>query len=328
MTTIAESGKQGSLKKLARQVLERIEPVAAQASPLSGDEPSAEDLERRRSFAASAAWQRLQDAFQRAGQPHPWFSAEVRAAESQVEQSWVSAQTSPAEDARFRVDLLRWEQTALAAIQRAASTRARSAMFFSFDGLDGAGKTTQMDLFCVWLGERGHDVVRCHDPGSTPLGEQVREMLLGHRTPIARTTEMLLFMAARAQLVEDVIRPALAQRKTIVSDRYLLANLVYQGHAGGLDVDTIRSVGQTATGGIMPDLVFVLDMPSETAAGRIDRQRDRMESQGADYQQRLRQGFLAEAARDPRGIVVVDATREIGPVQADIRAAAETVLVD
>jgi dTMP kinase len=201
-------------------------------------------------------------------------------------------------------------------------------MFFSFDGLDGAGKTTQMDLFCAWLVEHGHDVVRCHDPGSTPLGERIREMLLGHRIPIARAAEMLLFMAARAQLVEEVIRPALENRKTIVSDRYLLANLVYQGYAGGLDVDTIRYVGQTATGGIMPDLVFVLDMPPETAAGRIDRQRDRMESQGAEYEQRLRQGFLAEAANDPRRIVVVDATREINPVQADIRAAAETVLAD
>jgi len=199
-------------------------------------------------------------------------------------------------------------------------------MFFSFDGLDGAGKTTQMDLFCAWLGERGHDVVRCHDPGSTLLGEQVREMLLGHRIPIARTAEMLLFMAARAQLVEEVIRPALAERKTIVSDRYLLANLVYQGHAGGLDVPTIRDVGQTATGGIMPDLVFVLDMPPETAAERIDRRRDRMESQGAQYDERLRRGFLAEAAKDPRRIVVVDAAREIDPVQADIRAAAEAVL--
>jgi dTMP kinase len=199
-------------------------------------------------------------------------------------------------------------------------------MFFSFDGLDGVGKTTQMNLFLNWLRQRGHEVVSCYDPGSTPLGEAVREILLGHRVPIARTSEMLLFMAARAQLVEDVIRPALAAGKTVVSDRYLLANVVYQGHAGGLDVPTIWRIGAVATGELKPDLVFVLDLPAQTAASRIDRKLDRMESQGAEFHARLRQGFLDEAAQDPRHIVVIDAGRDIDSVQADIRAAAAGVL--
>ncbi len=199
-------------------------------------------------------------------------------------------------------------------------------MFFSFDGLDGVGKTTQIDLFSAWLREQGRDVVSCYDPGCTPLGEEIRKILLGHQVPIARRSEMLLFMAARAQLVEEVIRPALEQGKTIVSDRYLLANAVYQGHAGGLDVETIWKIGAVATAGVMPDLVFVLDMPPKTAAGRIERALDRMESQGDEYQARLRQGFLAEAAKDPKRIVVIDAAREIEAVQADIRAAARPVL--
>ncbi|MGD9722137.1 MAG: dTMP kinase [Pirellulales bacterium] len=199
-------------------------------------------------------------------------------------------------------------------------------MFFSFDGLDGAGKSTQMDLFCGWLSERGHDVARCRDPGSTPLGEQIRELVLGHHAPMARTAEMLLFMAARAQLVDDVIRPALAAGKVVVSDRYLLANVVYQGHAGGLDVESIWRVGQTATGGLMPERVFLLDLDPAAAAGRFHRQRDRMESQGAAYEERLRQGFLAEAAKDAARIVVIDAARPIEAVQADIRRAAEPVL--
>ena len=199
-------------------------------------------------------------------------------------------------------------------------------MFFSFDGLDGVGKTTQIERFVAWLAERGHDVARCQDPGSTPLGEAVRELLLGHRVPIARRAEMLLFMAARAQLVDEVIRPALERGQTVVSDRYLLANAVYQGHAGGLDVDTIWRVGAVATAGLMPDLVFVLDLPPDVAAGRIDRQRDRMESQGAEYERRLRAGFLAEAARDPARIVVIDAARPIEAVQDDIRAAAQRML--
>ena len=121
-------------------------------------------------------------------------------------------------------------------LSRFSSFRHRGDMFFSFDGLDGVGKTTQMDLFVEWLRAAGHDVVRCRDPGSTPLGEAIREILLGHEFAISRASEMLLFMAARAQLVEEVIRPALDAGKTVVSDRFLLANVVYQGHAGGLDV--------------------------------------------------------------------------------------------
>lgn len=199
-------------------------------------------------------------------------------------------------------------------------------MFFSFDGLDGVGKTTQMDLFLAWLRDQGHDLVSCYDPGSTPLGEAIRDILLGHRVPISRPSEMLLFMAARAQLVEEVIRPALAAGKTVVSDRYLLANVVYQGHAGGMDVETIWRIGNVATGGLMPNMVFVLDMPPLAAAGRIDRELDRMESQGTEYQSRLRQGFLTEATKDPKRIVVIDAARDIDAVQADIRAAARRVL--
>jgi dTMP kinase len=199
-------------------------------------------------------------------------------------------------------------------------------MFFSFDGLDGVGKSTQMDLFCAWLAERGHDVVRCRDPGSTPAGEAIRELLLSHRFPITRPAEMLLFMAARAQLVEEIIRPAIVAGKTVVSDRYVLANVVYQGHAGGLDPESIWQVGRLATCGLAPDLVFVLDMAPEAAAARFNRQRDRMESQGPVYEQRLRQGFLLEAAKDPGKIVVVDAARDVAAVQADIRAAAQRVL--
>ncbi|MEX0679072.1 MAG: dTMP kinase [Pirellulales bacterium] len=199
-------------------------------------------------------------------------------------------------------------------------------MFFSFDGLDGVGKTTQINLFVEWLRDGGYDVVSCVDPGSTPLGEEIRKILLGHRVSMARASEMLLFMAARAQLVDEVIRPALAQGRVVVSDRYLLANIVYQGYAGGLDVEEIRRIGPVATSGVMPDLVFVLDMSPESAAARIARGRDRMESQGAPYQERLREGFLAEAAKDPDHIVVVDAGRDVDLVQTEIRAAAGRAL--
>jgi dTMP kinase len=196
-------------------------------------------------------------------------------------------------------------------------------MFYSFDGIDGGGKSTQLKLFCDWLVERGEQVVACRDPGSTPLGEAVRNLLLNRvDLEIHRRSEMLLYMAARAQMVEQVIRPALAEGKTVVSDRFLLANVVYQGHAGGLDVDELWRIGELATAGVMPDLTFLLDIDPQAATDRIRRAPDRMESQGQEFRRKLRDGFLAEAARRPDQIRRIDAGRSIEAVQAEIRQTA------
>jgi dTMP kinase len=193
-------------------------------------------------------------------------------------------------------------------------------LFFSFDGIDGVGKSTQVRLFEEALRHRGFNVVVCRDPGSTPLGERIRELLLSidSSTPINRRSEMMLYMAARAQLVEQVIQPALKAGQIVVADRYLLANVVYQGHAGGLDPEQIWQVGRVATGGLMPDCVFVLDMNVESANSRMNRSLDRMESQGDQFRQRLRGGFLDEAARAPETLHVVDAAQPIDAVHADI----------
>jgi dTMP kinase len=188
-------------------------------------------------------------------------------------------------------------------------------MFFSFDGIDGAGKSTQISLLADWLRAKGKEVVTCRDPGSTELGEKLRGLLLEHHgTAIHRRSEMLMYMAARAQLVEEVIRPALAAGKSVISDRYLLANVVYQAHAGGLSPEEVWQVGQVTVAGIMPTLTFILDLPASTAAARFNRAPDRMEAQGLEYMEKVRQGFLLEAAKRPAEIVVIDAT-----------AAAETV---
>src|ERR1044071_449297 len=132
-------------------------------------------------------------------------------------------------------------------------------MFVSFDGVDGAGKSTQIGMLADWLRASGRQVVTCRDPGSTQLGERLRSLLLDHHTtPIHRRSEMLLYMAARAQLVEEVIRPALAAGKIVISDRFLLANVVYQAHAGGLAADDVWRVGEVTVAGVMPRLVFLL----------------------------------------------------------------------
>ncbi|MGA2798318.1 MAG: dTMP kinase [Thermoguttaceae bacterium] len=201
-------------------------------------------------------------------------------------------------------------------------------LFFSIDGGDGVGKSTQSELFCQWLRGQGREVVACRDPGSTQLGDAVREILLNrHDLAIHRRSEMLLYMAARAQMVEEIIRPALEQVKIVVSDRYLLANVVYQGYGGGLDVETLWQVGRVSTGGLMPDLTIVLDLPAKTAAARIDRQLDRMEQQGTAFHARVREGFLTEAGRRP-GIVVIDAGASIDEVQNAIHQAAAKLIND
>jgi dTMP kinase len=194
-------------------------------------------------------------------------------------------------------------------------------MFISIDGVDGCGKSTQIRLLAEWLEGLGQQVVTCRDPGSTPLGEAVRELLLQrHDLAIHRRSEMLLYMAARAQLVEEVLRPSLEQGKIVLCDRYLLANVVYQGHAGGLSVADLWAVGRLTVAGVMPDLTVVLDLPPESAAARMQRPLDRMELQGDGFQMRVRQGFLDEARRTPDTIRVIDAARSIDDIQIDLRS--------
>jgi dTMP kinase len=198
--------------------------------------------------------------------------------------------------------------------------------FLSLDGLDGTGKSTQCRLLAEWLRGRGHRVTECVDPGGTPVGTELRAILLGHRHDMGLRTEALLFMASRAELVERVIRPALAAGEIVISDRFFLANVVYQGHAGGLDPDTLWKLDQFGTGGLEPDLTLVLDLPVDLAVARRGREADRKERPNREYHERVRKGFLAEAAKHLDRIRVIDASPPVAVVQAAIRAAVEARL--
>lgn len=200
-------------------------------------------------------------------------------------------------------------------------------MFISFDGVDGAGKSTQIQLLREWLTARGQQVVMCRDPGSTSLGEKLRDVLLSHHgLPIHRRSEMLLYMAARSQLVEEIIRPALARGEWVLSDRYLLANVVYQAHAGGMDSEDVWQTGEIATGGLMPNLTIVLDMPAAAARERQGRPPDRIEAQGLEYMERVRQGFLKEATLGRIPIAVVSAAQPPETVHAQVLQHIEPLL--
>ena len=151
-------------------------------------------------------------------------------------------------------------------------------LFFSLDGLDGTGKSTQCRLLADWLRSQGRRVVTCIDPGGTAAGEVLRSLLLEQRGELTLPCEAFLFMASRAQLVAEVIGPALADGQVVVSDRFLLANVVYQGHAGGLDPAELWKMGELATGGVEPDLTVVLDLPVDVARQRRGRPADRLEA--------------------------------------------------
>ena len=193
----------------------------------------------------------------------------------------------------------------------------------------------------AWLEERRFDVVTCRDPGGTPLGDRLRSILLDRETvPISMRAEMLLYMASRAQLVEAVIAPALAAGRIVISDRYLLANIVYQGTAGGLHEEEIAMVGMIATAGLLPDLTIVLDIAPEQAMARLGAARDRIEDRPLFYHERVRAGFLA-AARDqggasgelaegpsvyPAPIVLIDSSADQDTVFKRIQHAVEQAL--
>ena len=195
--------------------------------------------------------------------------------------------------------------------------------FFAFDGIDGTGKSTQAQLFADWLRGHGLRVVSCRDPGTTPLGERLRELILRDAgvQPVPRC-EALLYMAARAQLVQEVIEPTLRSGASVVSDRFLLANVAYQGYGCELGTDDLYRIGQFATAGRLPDCVFLLDLDVPMAMLRRGLDTDRMEARDTSFFERVRQGFLSEARRHPREICLVDAAASVDEVQQVIREAA------
>jgi dTMP kinase len=218
---------------------------------------------------------------------------------------------------------------------------AHPGLFLVLDGPDGGGKTTQAVRLAEWLSGRGLDVVTCRDPGGTALGDRLRSILLDRETvPMSLRSEMLLYMASRAQLAQDVIAPALAAGRIVVSDRYLLANIVYQGSAGGLLEEEIALVGMVATSGLLPDLTLVLDIAPDAAKARVATARDRIEDRPLFYRERVRAGYLAAARGEigvdgegpagcpfyPAPIVLIDASRDPETVFDQVKCEVERVL--
>ena len=200
--------------------------------------------------------------------------------------------------------------------------------FLVFDGPDGAGKSTALMPFAARAHAAGLKVCQVREPGGTAVGERIRELLLDAdadtQAPMEAVTEVLLFMASRAQLVRQVIRPALRDGALVLADRFIASTLAYQGTAGGVSMAEIRRVADVALGGVWPDLTLVFDVDQATAARRLSPLLDRMEAKGAAYHERVRKGFLLQANESPERFAVIDAAADVESVrrQTDLAVAA------
>src|SRR3954449_11476097 len=195
-------------------------------------------------------------------------------------------------------------------------------LFVTFEGIDRSGKTSQARMLVDALGP---EAVGVREPGGTAVGERVRELLKDPAATIGPRTEALLFAAARAELVEQVIRPALDAGRVVVSDRYLDSSLAYQGEARGLGIDDIAAINRFATDALAPGLTFLLDLPLDAAAARAG-EVDRFESEGAALQARVRDAYERLSAADPGRWRRIDAARPADEVHADVLAAVERAL--
>ena len=180
-------------------------------------------------------------------------------------------------------------------------------MFVTFEGVDGSGKSTQAQLLAEWLRSEGREVALTREPGGTEAGERIREILL-HGEGLAPWAEATLFAAARAQLVDEVIRPALARGADVVSDRYLDSSLAYQGLARGLGVERVLEVNLLATGGLLPDRTFLILLPPAEAAARRGGEPDRIEREGAAFVEEVDRAYREIARVFAQRVVVVDGT--------------------
>lgn len=197
-------------------------------------------------------------------------------------------------------------------------------LFITLEGPEGSGKTTQIRLVTEWLSDQGLDVLTTREPGGTRIGEAIREVLLSPaHTEMCAEAEILLFSAARAQIVRETLQPHLARGGVVLCDRFADSTLAYQGYGRLLDLDMLRQITLFATGGLVPALTICLDLPVAEGLrrkqGGDQAEWNRMERERLDFQERVRRGFLALAAAEPQRWLVLDALREREVIQTEIR---------
>ncbi|MDF9827586.1 dTMP kinase [Ereboglobus sp. PH5-10] len=204
------------------------------------------------------------------------------------------------------------------------SNKQRTGILISFEGSEGSGKTTQIARLVKRLEKLGHEIVTTREPGGTKIGEQVRDILLHNAgsDKMFAETELLLFAAARAQIVREVIAPALLRGAVVLSDRYLDSSTVYQGIARNLGSDPVNEINRFAIGSVMPDVTVVIDVPTKVSLSRISKRKgakpDRMERENIDFYEKVRAGYLVLAKGMPERFVVVNGTKSAAAIEKEI----------
>lgn len=194
----------------------------------------------------------------------------------------------------------------------------KKGLFITFEGADGCGKTTQMNLLAKYLKNQGCEVVLTREPGGKGLGEKIREILLNYDGEVSDRCESFLFLADRAQNIDTIVNPAVNSGKIVLCDRHTDSSVAYQGYGRGLDIDRINMLNNLATNGRKPDLTFVFDIGTETSMKRVGKEKDRMESAGLEFHKKVRNGYLEIAKKEPERIKVIDATKSIEEIHQEV----------
>jgi len=193
------------------------------------------------------------------------------------------------------------------------------SLFITFEGGEGSGKSTQARLLYRKLQQLSVPVLLVHEPGSTPAGEKVSRMLKhGKDVRISPLAELFLFNAARAQLVNDVLKPALKKGQVVICDRYTDSTMAYQGYGRGLNKETINNLNELATGGLKPDITFFVDVPVKTGLARKTEEADRFESETLSFHDKVRSGYLALMKQDPRRFITIDGLKTKNEIAEEI----------
>jgi len=187
----------------------------------------------------------------------------------------------------------------------------KNGLFITFEGADGCGKTTQIELLDKYLRDKGYTTLLTREPGAKGLGMKIREILLNYEGEVSPNCESFLFLADRAQHVDCIIKPALKEGKIVLCDRHTDSTVAYQGYGRGLDLDRINELNKIAVSGLKPDLTVVLDVDIETSMQRVGKEKDRMESAGIEFFKRVRQGFLEIAKKEPNRVKVINSSDTI-----------------
>ncbi|MFA6309009.1 MAG: dTMP kinase [Clostridia bacterium] len=205
----------------------------------------------------------------------------------------------------------------------------KRGMFITVEGTDGSGKSTQIEMMKDYINNKGIDVVLTREPGGTTISEKIRSIILDpENTKMADMTELLLYAASRAQLVDEIIRPAIEQGKTVIADRFIDSSYVYQGFGRGMGIEIIETVNKTAVDGILPNLTLFFDISPEIALERRTKLSgpDRIEKEEMDFHMRVYKGYKKLASDNPQRIVTIDSNRGVEAIAADVRKIIDAVI--